>query len=1474
MGLTESNQSKAAAGWGPSKSRSTPHFPDGRSYQNRPRQAATLPARPTPDSSHPPPYNLPRTPIHDPGAMGHDPRPPETVLCRRNGSSLADRSPGHRSMPPRRSASADSVKRRSDPLLDSGTLKQTPQMKPHQCESFTVLPSHRPPISPPSSPRQNCRPRPTAIYVADDQAAHLVRHREGRPRERGHSRGPHAGTRGLPGEEGRERARSSCERRQRGVHVSTMTLAPVCPGEPGDDQPRPAPRHHRRKKKETKKARERVEYSASEGLQGDPYVCLHYGGTLHGGQRQQVQQVTAWRTDHEEENVSSPNNQLSQVVIRMNQVSATTLDNYDAVNANVECVQVRRNVWFHANRTTDVGGESVSRTAAKVSSSPALSDNTTLDGQSETEIIRWPDVTSKVSSIYMRPEMHIAAVSCIEEGQEATSGRVDPAGSHTTTSCRTSSGASEPAHLDSSGRDRESVRIRALEKQGAGNSGHGTARQFSIYDDRRNYSKAPGRRKNKSVLVSIDLQKSEEERLVSVPSCNSTHVELSSRFKDEPPTDCVVVKHSRSPDESREQTDNYVECSSNVQDDPYDGGSPAETLSKYLPPSKIKIEHNLVGSQRTEVVDNNDTFPDNLQSNDAVERLPDNFWCQNNIDNLPNKSLHNLELKNHDEDYVMEENREIDNYYVCGDNEQEPVESCTVARGRSEPVSLSRGRSGSVREESVCEAAGDNVPVFCDSVDKDVGADSHWCGINSSLCAWSGPEEVTGCSPSGVKDTPEGASDTRVTHAGNADQHLHKDQCPLQCNICSTEDQYGCVDQSESRAYIEALQVLKEKYWADTVSEFPSALSRSHQCLNKSTSLPRNLQCTNPSATHSITAENKMKGFRNRFRSLDVSNFSVLRLPLGNQPRLVDVLRGTSTQGELSPDPPQGTIPGHECHVYNTGKVHKLHSGDECVSDADSSCDGVTLVSYSQCWPSPPLLARETRGNGCDTLVGGESDAAADGEGVGSPVCDDPGAEGEPHLFLEDSDVATIKKSDARELQVGREEEEERRWPGNDPNGHSWKPAQTRRRGNTIGGGSHTWHSLSENATHTWHPGTGGQGVRPCSIKEQHVSLPQVPTALPNITTDFPITEEVDFLDMSHPPGRHAHKKWNRPSVHSIAWDTPWPAAPDCSYTCHEQCQDLVTLDCKAELTPDSQTNQDDICIENTEDPDLHVSDTQGEEEDEEEEEEVEVDEDMEEELEDCQEEQEEKHEEEQQEKEMKDELFKKCEEVSTLRKTVNRLQSHLVDNETLEAWVERYNATAQGLQIAKEDDGSFRGCIRVHLNLSRPINIVAGTRPPSIYDILQEDRTMEKTLTSFYMPRDAVKAIHITSNTTTREVIIALLRKFKVVDNPQKFALYERTYDTAQSVKAKLRRLGDLECPLVLALNWSAGGLTNKRLVLQENDTADIQWEAFSLPELSNFLRILDREEEEYRCQIQDKYSLLRRRIGNILLQNQQVKD
>lgn len=50
------------------------------------------------------------------------------------------------------------------------------------------------------------------------------------------------------------------------------------------------------------------------------------------------------------------------------------------------------------------------------------------------------------------------------------------------------------------------------------------------------------------------------------------------------------------------------------------------------------------------------------------------------------------------------------------------------------------------------------------------------------------------------------------------------------------------------------------------------------------------------------------------------------------------------------------------------------------------------------------------------------------------------------------------------------------------------------------------------------------------------------------------------------------------------------------------------------------------------------------------------------------------------------------------------------------------------------------------------------------------------KRRTSFYLPKDAIKHLHVLSRTRAREVIEALLRKFMVVDDPRKFALFERT--------------------------------------------------------------------------------------------------
>ncbi|XP_013411876.1 ras association domain-containing protein 3 [Lingula anatina] len=114
---------------------------------------------------------------------------------------------------------------------------------------------------------------------------------------------------------------------------------------------------------------------------------------------------------------------------------------------------------------------------------------------------------------------------------------------------------------------------------------------------------------------------------------------------------------------------------------------------------------------------------------------------------------------------------------------------------------------------------------------------------------------------------------------------------------------------------------------------------------------------------------------------------------------------------------------------------------------------------------------------------------------------------------------------------------------------------------------------------------------------------------------------------------------------------------------------------------------------------------------------------------------------------------------------------------------------------------------------------------------------------------------------TTVRQVIDVLLRKFKITDNPRKFALYEQSYnDENKENPVKLRKLTDNEHPLMVCLDWPSARMEHRKFVLQENDMQEILWEEFSLPELQNFLKILDKEEQEY---IQDiKYKFKVRKI------------
>ncbi|NWX35604.1 RASF1 protein, partial [Notiomystis cincta] len=180
---------------------------------------------------------------------------------------------------------------------------------------------------------------------------------------------------------------------------------------------------------------------------------------------------------------------------------------------------------------------------------------------------------------------------------------------------------------------------------------------------------------------------------------------------------------------------------------------------------------------------------------------------------------------------------------------------------------------------------------------------------------------------------------------------------------------------------------------------------------------------------------------------------------------------------------------------------------------------------------------------------------------------------------------------------------------------------------------------------------------------------------------------------------------------------------------------------------------------------------------------------------------------------------------------------------------------------VSQNKDGSYTGFIKVQLKLVRPVSVPATKRVPSLQAGRPHPQGVKRR-TSFYLPKGTVKHLHILSHTRASEVIDALLRKFTVIDNPRKFALFERSEKDEQ---VYLRKLGDDEQPLRLRL---LAGPSEKVLsfVLKENETGEVNWDAFTLPELHNFLLILQREEEEHVRRLRHRYARCRQKMQEAL--------
>ncbi|TPP67207.1 Rassf1 [Fasciola gigantica] len=232
--------------------------------------------------------------------------------------------------------------------------------------------------------------------------------------------------------------------------------------------------------------------------------------------------------------------------------------------------------------------------------------------------------------------------------------------------------------------------------------------------------------------------------------------------------------------------------------------------------------------------------------------------------------------------------------------------------------------------------------------------------------------------------------------------------------------------------------------------------------------------------------------------------------------------------------------------------------------------------------------------------------------------------------------------------------------------------------------------------------------------------------------------------------------------------------------------------------------------------------------------------------------------------------------------------------------WVDQFNSNPLGLRLNFVDDSCrLAGTLRIYINLIKPVKMslrqtmemlpmppqpqppqssdpAANGDNPLVPDLagkqclddVQPDIPAPARLVSFFLPRGTSKVVYVTSSTTAVNAIQSLLDRFHIQESARKFALYEHTLEENTIVA---RKLATSECPLMILLNWvrqSAsrerflGLLRQKRIVLQENDACDIDWKDFTAAELSNFLRILDKEEAEYRNAILYQYGLLRHQL------------
>ncbi|XP_023336045.1 ras association domain-containing protein 1 isoform X2 [Eurytemora carolleeae] len=136
--------------------------------------------------------------------------------------------------------------------------------------------------------------------------------------------------------------------------------------------------------------------------------------------------------------------------------------------------------------------------------------------------------------------------------------------------------------------------------------------------------------------------------------------------------------------------------------------------------------------------------------------------------------------------------------------------------------------------------------------------------------------------------------------------------------------------------------------------------------------------------------------------------------------------------------------------------------------------------------------------------------------------------------------------------------------------------------------------------------------------------------------------------------------------------------------------------------------------------------------------------------------------------------------------------------------WTKRSSVNHNTSTKVKFEGNRFSGGIRVYFSLRNSVSMIS--------EIQIEDRR-EILATKFTFKNLSSEVLQVKSNTTAEQVVFHIYRQFRMRDELEKFALFERK-DCEQGTN--FRKLDDFEKPLQLSLQWMKD-FARKKLVFMD---------------------------------------------------------